>query len=230
MHSEDSFHECNTGKREEQISKDHLFVDCHVDLPYYMMHHTRESKISELNDAPFTLEKARQSGVRLFCTAIYCDDKYNGEGSLENFNKIYEFIGKSFDAIEILRNKSQMHELKRSQEGVATILLLENADFLADAPLYLEELPRMGIRIAGLTHAGKNRLADGNSVVYPDGITKKGKEIITRLKDEKIVIDVSHLHEKCFWQLMRMVEDTIISSHTGIREIYNIQRDNVFTI
>ena len=53
----------------------------------------------------------------------------------------------------------------------------------------------------------------------------KGKEIITGLKDKKILIDVAHLHEKCFWQLMRMVEDTIISSHTGIREIYNIPRN-----
>ena len=202
-----------------------LYVDCHVDLPYHMMNHAKEARLSELKESPFTLEKARQSGVRLFCTALYCSDEYNGDRSLGHFKDLYEFVEKGFDDIMILKNKGDIRSLKEQPENVGTILLLENADFFAEALVYIEKLKSMGIGIVGLTHAGKNRLADGNSVMYADGITKKGEEVVNRLRLEKVLIDVAHLHEKCFWQLMRLIEDGVISSHTGIREAFDIPRN-----
>ena len=56
-----------------------FFVDGHVDLPYFMMNHARKSNLSEIRDAPFTIEKAGRAGIRLFCTAIYCEDRFNGD-------------------------------------------------------------------------------------------------------------------------------------------------------
>jgi membrane dipeptidase len=220
----DAIHEFNTTEQEDRPEAS-LYVDGHVDLPYHMMKHAGESKLSELKDAPFTLIKARKSGIRLFCTALFCDDKFNGERSVENFKGIYEFVQQSFDQIMILKNPGDMKELKEGHGLVGTILLLENADFLSGAPAYIEELKKMGIAIVGLTHAGKNRLADGNSVAYPDGITRKGRDIINRLNHENIILDVAHLHEKCFWQLLRLVENAMISSHTGIREVFEIPRN-----
>lgn len=43
-----------------------FFVDAHVDLPYFMIHHGPESMLSEIDDAPFTLPKARQTGIGFF--------------------------------------------------------------------------------------------------------------------------------------------------------------------
>lgn len=52
-----------------------FFVDGHVDLPYFMMNHALKSSLSEIRDAPFTIEKAGKAGIRLFCTAIYCEER-----------------------------------------------------------------------------------------------------------------------------------------------------------
>ncbi|MFC1883965.1 dipeptidase [Thermodesulfobacteriota bacterium] len=225
MNVKDIFKESDIAKKERAKTEGRLYVDCHVDLPYYMMKYAPDLKLSQVKDAPFTIEKAGACGVRLFCTAIYCDDRYNGKKSLEHFEKIYGFVEDSFDEIKIVRNHGELYELNDHPELIAAVLLLENADFLAGDSKHTAELKKMGIGIVGLTHAGKNRLADGNSVVYPDGITKKGEEIISQLNMERVLIDVAHLHEKCFWQLLRMVERPVISSHTGIREVLNIPRN-----
>ena len=225
MPNEDILDKHLINRNETSTSGERFYVDCHVDLPYHMMSHAGELNLSELRDGPFTLEKAKRAGIRLFCTAIYCHDEYNGERSFKHFKRIYAFIEKKFDNVTILKNWDDILQLKKVREILATILLIENADFLAGVPNYTQELKRDGVGIVGLTHIGKNRLADGNAVLYPDGITKKGEEIIHNLCLEKVIIDVAHLHEKCFWQLMGMVEDAIISSHTGIREVYDIPRN-----
>ena len=164
-------------RNETNMSEERFYVDCHVDLPYYMMNHADKLNLSELKEGPFTLEKAKRVGIRLFCTAIYCHDEYNGESSFEHFKGIYAFIEKKFDDVMILKSWDGILQSKKDQEILATILLIENADFLAGVPTYIQELKRGGMGIVGLTHIGKNRLADGNGVLYPDGLTKKGKEI-----------------------------------------------------
>ena len=202
-----------------------FFVDGHVDLPYFVMNHARKSSLSEIPDAPFTIEKAGRAGIRLFCTAIYCEDRFNGADSFRHFQDILHFTKRLYDNVVIIKNKSDLDGLIAKDEDVGTLFLLENGDALAVNIPYIAELKEEGIGIVGLTHAGKNRLADGNSVQYPDGLTLDGKEVIGSLNENGLIIDVAHLHPKCFWQVLDLSEGPLISSHTGIRELFNTPRN-----
>ncbi len=202
-----------------------FFVDGHVDLPYFMMNHARKSSLGEIPDAPFTIEKAGRAGIRLFCTAIYCEDRFNGADSFTHFQDILNFTRGLYDNVAIIRNKTDLDGLIAKDEDVGTLFLLENADALTSNIPYIAELREEGTGIVGLTHAGKNRLADGNSVQYPDGLTLKGREVINSLNENGLIIDVAHLHPKCFWQLLDLAEGPLISSHTGIRELFDTPRN-----
>ena len=202
-----------------------FFVDGHVDLPYFMMNHARKSSLSEIRDAPFTIEKAGRAGIRLFCTAIYCEDRFNGADSFTHFQDILNFTKGLYDNVAIIKNRFDLDGLMAGDEDTGTLFILENGDALASNLSYIAELREEGIGIVGLTHAGKNRLADGNSVQYPDGLTLDGKEVIGSLNENGLIIDVAHLHPKCFWQLLDLTEGPLISSHTGIRELFDTPRN-----
>jgi membrane dipeptidase len=202
-----------------------FFVDGHVDLPYFMMNHALKPRLSEIDDAPFTVEKAGKVGVRLFCTAIYCEDRFNGADSLTHFQDILNFTKRQYDNVVIIKDKSDLDGLTAKDEDTGTLFLLENGDALAANIPFIAELKEEGIGIVGLTHAGKNRLADGNSVRYPYGITSDGKEVIGSLNKNGLIIDVAHLHTKCFFQLLDLAEGPLISSHTGVRELFNTPRN-----
>ena len=200
-------------------------MDGHVDLPYFMMNHARKPGLGEIPDAPFTIEKAGRAGIRFFCTALYCEDRFNGADSFTHFQNILNFTKKLYDKVAIIKSRSDFDGLIADDEDAGTLFLLENADALAAKTPYIAELKKEGIGIVGLTHAGKNRLADGNTVQYPDGLTSDGKEIIGSLNENGLIIDVAHLNPKCFWQLMDLAEGPLISSHTGVRDLFDTPRN-----
>jgi membrane dipeptidase len=212
-------------KMQKGTIQESILVDGHVDLPFYMMNHAKDSSLSDLDKGPFTLNKARQTGVRLFCSALYCEDSFNGDASFKRFQEILSYTLEHFDQVEIIKNNLNLTQLIKNADTLATILLLENADSLAGNLPYIEQLKGTGIQIVGLTHAGKNRLGDGNAVLYPHGLTKEGMEVIRSLEENGLIIDVAHLHPKCFWQLLDLFEGPIISSHTGVREAFDIPRN-----
>ena len=205
--------------------KDPVLVDGHVDLPYFLMNLPEDLPLSELADGPFTLKKIKEVGLRLFSSALYCQDKFNGEGSLQHLKHILDFTMHHFDEITIIKGGHDLEGVIEDPDMVGTIFLLENADALVGNLSYIEELMGAGVRIIGLTHAGGNRLGDGHGVSIPGGLTPEGIDVIRVIQDHGLTIDVAHLHPKCFWRLLDIFSGQIISSHTGIRKVCDIQRN-----
>lgn len=206
------------GNIQPQIQTAPIIVDGHVDLPYHMEKNNYRNPFIRLEHGPWTIAKAKQAGVKIWGTALYCEDSFNGPLSFRHFNELLGFTQAALEDITIIRKERDLEEF-------GTFLVLENADCLAERPGYAGELPGLGIIIVGLTHAGKNRLADGNSVRYSDGITREGREAVKALETRGVLIDVAHLHERCFWELMKSHEGPVVSSHTGIREICDLPRN-----
>ena len=202
-----------------------LYVDGHVDLPYFMMTHSSGTSFSDLKEGPFTYELSIKSGVRLFTLALYCEDDFNGAGAFSRFREVLDYTFRHIDNVSFIKNQNEIEDLKANQEDLGALLLLENGDALADNHAYIPRLKEKGIVMVGLTHIGKNRLADGNNVFHSDGITREGKEVIRILNENGIIIDVAHLHPKCFWQLLDLTDSVCVSSHTGIREIHDNPRN-----
>ena len=213
------------GPEEKQDRALPFLVDGHVDLTYFMMARFRDLPLSALQEGPFTLEKMKASGIRIFCNALYCEDRFNGAPSQGHLREILAFTREHFDATTIIRERRDLSQVLEDPEKIGTVLLLENADALVGNPALVDELLEAGIRIVGLTHAGKNRLADGNAIYHSAGLSREGREVIALLRGMGLVLDVAHLHPKCFWQLMDLMEGPILSSHTGIREQCNIPRN-----
>ena len=213
------------GPREEQAEARPFLVDGHVDLTYFLRGHFDDHTLNELHDGPFTLEKAGAAGLKLFCNALYCEDKYNGEQSQAHLKENLAFTLEHFDGVTMIREAKDLSQVMEDSDTIGTLLLLENADALAGNVDILDGLVEAGIRIVGLTHAGKNRLGDGNGIYHSEGMSKEGREVVGRLQEMGLILDVAHLHPTCFWQLMDLMEAPIISSHTGIRECFDIPRN-----
>lgn len=207
------------------MRKNSILVDGHVDLTYYLMHLSEDLPLSALEEGPFTLNKMREVGLRLFSSALYCQDKFNGEGALRHLREILNFTLDHFDEVRIIKGHGDLASVRKDPEIVGTLFLLENADALVGNLSFLEEVVQAGVRIVGLTHRGRNRIGDGDGVLAPRGFSPQGMEVIRVLDDLGLLIDVAHLHPKCFWRLLDAFKGLIVSSHTGIRAACDIQRN-----
>lgn len=207
------------------MDKSRFWVDGHVDWPYYLMQKRSSGDLAGIDIAPFSLQKAERAGIRLFGTALYCEDRFNGDGSEKHLGDLLAFTLQRLSGVSVVRKAQDLANLQSHGEGFGTFLILENADGLAGKPEPLDLLQREGMLLVGLTHMGRNRLAQGNGVEGAEGLTHAGQRLVAEIDRRGLGIDAAHLHPRCFWQLVDRFEGPLASSHTGIRELCDIRRN-----
>ena len=83
----------------------------------------------------------------------------------------------------------------------------------------------VGVRHAMLTWNELNALATGWPVDVTRGLTEAGKKAVKRIQDLGMVMDVSHLNDKCFWGVIDLAQGPIIASHSNARSVCPAMRN-----
>lgn len=111
------------------------------------------------------------------------------------------------------------------------LLSLEGADALEGNPLYAELCYAMGIRLMGLTWNYANWAADGIMEQRGGGLTRKGHELVKRCNELGLLLDVSHLSVRGFWEVLEQAALPPIASHSNAFTVCshprNLQDDQV---
>ncbi|MDQ0494353.1 dipeptidase [Paenibacillus brasilensis] len=95
------------------------------------------------------------------------------------------------------------------------LLSLEGADALEGNPFYAELCYAMGIRLIGLTWNYANWAADGIMEQRGGGLTNKGHELVKRCNELGLLLDVSHLSVRGFWEVLEEATLPPIASHSN---------------
>lgn len=191
-----------------------VLVDGHVDLPY-ALENLSLSEFTALQDGPVTPVTLAAGGVGLITCALYCPDQYNGPDSAALY--LHRLLTLIQGGLKPLRRFTEDFRTSVPQVERVTsyLLLIENGDALLETDL--DQLQRQGVRMVGLTHAGSNRLADGNGIVNPGGLRPAGRALLSELERRGWVVDLAHLAEPGFWELLDCYTGPVMTSHTGLR-------------
>ncbi len=121
-----------------------------------------------------------------------------------------------------IRNKEQLNahlELwngTQEKKPVGYILGLEGADSIITMD-YLEKSYDQGLRTIGPAHYGPGTYAQGTN--GSGGLGIKGKELLREIERLGLILDMSHLNDKCFWEAMKFHDGPIWASHTNCRTL-----------
>ncbi len=212
-----------SGEEKKQMQKRPFIIDGHVDVIYMMNESQLDVPFESLGHFPVTLEKMAAADVRVIVAALYCPDLYNGAGTSAHYlTQLISFAEKHLTGLQHITTPAQLDDcIQNSHPGM--ILLVENADGMLEIDRGI--LSRSGIKVAGLTHMGRNRIGDGNNVPFPEGLTSAGRRLVEELARDGFVFDVAHLAEPGFKDLVRTYEGPLLSSHTGVRPLCDIPRN-----
>ena len=97
------------------------------------------------------------------------------------------------------------------------MLTVENACFLGTGVNGVEELSRDGVVLVSLTWNGKNELASGHDT--GEGLSGFGREAVAALEERGIVVDVSHLNDQGFEELLAVAKKPFAASHSNARSV-----------
>lgn len=188
------------------------------------------------NDLDIDLIKMKQSNYLLQNFAIFTNyDKVKDRVPyvLKNINKFYKEIEANKDLIKQIFSYKDIEENKL----MSAMLTLEEGDVINDDLDILELYYRLGVRMIALTWNFKNSIGSPNFTPNPDryqmlrtlntidGLTDFGKEYIKKCNELGIIIDVSHLGDKGFEDVLELSTKPIVASHSNARAICDVARN-----
>jgi len=141
--------------------------------------------------------------------------------ALTIFGRLVEIAQASGGRVKIVRTAA---EVQASLDGgtLAMLLHFEGAEPLDPEGRALEVFYAAGLRSVGLTHARRNRYATGVPVrTFPStpdlgpGLTDAGKALVRQLNKRKVVIDLSHLNERGFWDVAAISDAPLVATHSN---------------
>lgn len=131
-------------------------------------------------------------------------------------------IDKNKDLIRQARTGADVH--KNMEDGViSAIFTLEGTAGFGFDPAKLEKLHNLGFRISTLGWNEQNSLT--GSHVTGGGLTKRGREYVKECQRLGILVDVSHISDEAFWQIVDMTEAPIIATHSNSRAVCGVSRN-----
>jgi membrane dipeptidase len=107
------------------------------------------------------------------------------------------------------------------QGKIAALLGIEGGHAIEDSPRLLRDFFDLGVRYMTLTHSNSNHWADssGDNNKPNNGLSSLGKEIVAEMNRIGMIVDISHVSDKTFWDALEVSKAPIFASHSSCRAI-----------
>lgn len=115
-------------------------------------------------------------------------------------------------------------EAARAEGKLYAFLAIEGMEGL-EGPEELDRLASLGLRLGMLTWNEDNHFAAGAAQDPGKGLTDLGRRAIRRMEDLGTFIDVSHLNEGGFQEVLRLAHGPVIASHSNCRALCDVPRN-----
>lgn len=202
----------------KQIHQKATVFDGHCDTILEVLNHKR-SLGSRTLVGHLDIPRMKEGGVDVQFFAVFIEDIYKPDRSLKRTLQLidcfYKEIEKNQDDISLVTNYNQIEEVN-SAGKIAAILSIEGGEALEGDLGVLRVLYKLGVRLLTLTWNQRNQIADGiGESRTGSGLTKFGLKVIDEMNRLGMLIDVSHLSETGFWDVIKRSKTPIVASHSN---------------
>jgi len=203
-------------------------IDGHTDYVLSLLE-TGRSFFEECSLGHVDLPRARRGGIGAMLTAIYVRNEHLPQSALIQTFRGVDLLKRTLAAsngqMVLIRTVAQLVEcLEHGLFG--TILHYEGAEAIDPEFATLRLSYELGLRSLGLVWSRPNIFAEG---VGPDnrnrGLTGLGRQLVRECNQLGILIDVSHLNEAGFWDVLATSTRPIVASHSNARALCNVERN-----
>jgi membrane dipeptidase len=218
----------DTEKRAQELAQRFIILDGHVDVPYRLeQSRDKQGNITEdisarTEKGDFDWPRAKAGGLDAPFMSIYIPAKYETGGAKKLANRLIDmvegFAEKSPDKFALARSPAEVR--KNSQAGKVSLPMgMENGSPIERKLENVAYFHGRGIRYITLAHSKDNHISDSS---YDDrhthkGLSDFGKKVVSEMNRVGIMIDVSHVSDDAFWQVIELSAVPAIASHSSCR-------------
>jgi membrane dipeptidase len=215
-----------------QVHRSTLLIDTHNDV-------TSETvdglDIGDPHAGRTDIPKLREGGIGAVFFAVYVDAQYvdgnrSAHRALEMIDTVRHDIVDRYPRDFALARTADDIEAARKQGKIAALMGIEGGHAIEDLRL-LRLYYELGVRYMTLTHMNTNNWADASgdmddpSVKRHNGLTDFGKDVVREMNRLGMMVDVSHVADKTFWDVLEVSRAPVFASHSSCRSISSFFRN-----
>ncbi len=205
----------------ETLSKKFIIVDTHIDVPEQLREHWQDVS-KRIPKGDFDYPRAKEGGLSAPFLSIYIPAEEEKAGTARRtadmlIDMVDRFARDWPDKFVIATSPDEVRRIFR--EGKISICLgLENGAPIEKAD-DVEYFYQRGIRYVTLTHALDNHISDSSfdTTRTWHGLSPFGKKLIPELNKAGMMVDVSHISDDAFYQVVEISSAPVIASHSSCR-------------
>lgn len=199
-----------------------VVVDTHVDSILSVI--SGERRLTERSDSGhLDFPRMREGGVDVQFFACYIAEEFKPDRSLKRvlqlIDAFYREVESASGEIAVCTGAAEI-DAALAAGKMAAILSVEGGEAIGADLACLRMLYRLGVRSLGLTWNQRNAIADGiGEARTRGGLTKFGVEVVREMNRIGMLVDVSHLSEPGFWDVLAVSQKPVIASHSNARAV-----------
>lgn len=213
------------------LHKNNVVVDTHLDLAgeVYNRYLAGEKEVIKNR----YLENLKKGGFNIVVSSLFTDDIFLPEMGLKvalgQISALMEDLETLDGEVVLIKTKEQLQKVVKENK-IGIILSFEGLDPIGNDIKLLKIFYELGVRAGGLVWSRRNYVADGCSFSPVEegqrgGLTKFGVNVVRKMEEMNMLIDVSHLNDEGFWDIMKFTNKPFIASHSNVRNIHGRMRN-----
>jgi membrane dipeptidase len=180
-------------------------------------------------DGNVDLPRMRDGGLTAIFFSIWISGKILGPGAvkqaLDQIDSVRETVRKHPDELILATTSDDIREAKK-QHKIAALMGVEGGHMMGNDLAVLRTFAALGVRYMTLTHMENNEWAD-SSTDKPahNGLTDFGKDVVREMNRLGMMVDISHVSDKTFYDALEVSKAPVIASHSSCRALCDAPRN-----
>ena len=208
-------------EKAKDLAKTSIIVDGHVDLPYRLNKKWDDISLST-PDGDFDYLRAVAGGLNAPFMSIFVPAENETEAAREVADKLIGLVNRIVDdSPDTFAIPFSVADVRRHFEaGVISLPMgLENGSPIGNDLEMVQYFHDRGIRYVTLTHGLSNQISDSSydDNKQWDGLSDFGVEVVGEMNRVGIMVDISHVSDAAFWDVMEVARAPVIASHSSAR-------------
>jgi membrane dipeptidase len=213
-----------------------IVIDTHADTPQRFLDGGFDIGNTDPNDkGQISLDKIRAGNLGAEFFSIWVDPEttdvaHYDRRAMDLIDSVYQQTARHPDRMMMAFTAADIERAHREKK-FATMMGIEGGHAIQDDLHLLRDFYRLGVRYMTLSWSNTNNWADSSGdiddpkVQHHNGLTDFGKQVVLEMNRLGMMVDISHVADKTFWDTIEVTKAPVIASHSSARALTNAPRN-----
>jgi membrane dipeptidase len=212
----------------KKLQSSSIVIDTHDDTTQRLLDPHFDISVPH-TDGNIDLPRMRDGGLSAIFFSIWISGKILGpdavKQALDQIDAVRETVRKNRDQLILATSAEDVREAKKEKK-IAALMGVEGGHMMGNDLSVLRIFAALGVRYMTLTHMENNEWAD-SSTAKPEhnGLTDFGKDVVREMNRLGMIVDISHVSDKTFYDALAVSKAPVFASHSSCRAICNAARN-----